>query len=312
MRYPSNRRVKLALGAGAALAALVASSGCDLQEDRHRARRAAVHAEVRRLPRPHRGRNQRRRRPQPGPRLRGRPRLGHGPGRDRGGRRVADHEPRPASEDVKVYMPANLVEGEDAATSPPTSPASPACPGSSPEFIAPEFFATNCGGCHTLSAAGTTGTVGPSLDDVLPGQSPGQVFPSRSPTPRPSSPPGFPRRRDARQIRWNPHPRAAAAARPLPAAVGRGRRQLAGRRPALARASESGSEPSRRQVCSSPTPSTLLRRAAPVPTSTPASPLISTAAATARPAPAAANIISTRKASASLRKGFRGRCCSMP
>ncbi len=44
-----------------------------------------------------------------------------------------------------------------------------------PEFIAPEFFATNCGGCHTLSEAGTTGTIGPNLDDVLPGQSPMQV-----------------------------------------------------------------------------------------------------------------------------------------
>jgi mono/diheme cytochrome c family protein len=27
-----------------------------------------------------------------------------------------------------------------------------------------ELFADNCGGCHTLSAAGTTGSVGPSLD----------------------------------------------------------------------------------------------------------------------------------------------------
>ena len=29
-------------------------------------------------------------------------------------------------------------------------------------------FTTNCGGCHTLSDAGTTGTVGPNLDDVKP------------------------------------------------------------------------------------------------------------------------------------------------
>jgi mono/diheme cytochrome c family protein len=29
-----------------------------------------------------------------------------------------------------------------------------------------EIFVDNCGTCHTLSAAGTTGTVGPSLDGV--------------------------------------------------------------------------------------------------------------------------------------------------
>ena len=29
-----------------------------------------------------------------------------------------------------------------------------------------ELFADNCGGCHALSAAGTTGSVGPSLDDA--------------------------------------------------------------------------------------------------------------------------------------------------
>ena len=29
-------------------------------------------------------------------------------------------------------------------------------------------FTSNCGGCHTLSDAGTSGTVGPNLDDVKP------------------------------------------------------------------------------------------------------------------------------------------------
>jgi mono/diheme cytochrome c family protein len=29
-----------------------------------------------------------------------------------------------------------------------------------------EVFVANCGSCHTLSDAGTTGTIGPSLDDV--------------------------------------------------------------------------------------------------------------------------------------------------
>jgi mono/diheme cytochrome c family protein len=31
-----------------------------------------------------------------------------------------------------------------------------------------EVFVSNCGGCHTLSAAGTSGTTGPNLDDLQP------------------------------------------------------------------------------------------------------------------------------------------------
>lgn len=31
-----------------------------------------------------------------------------------------------------------------------------------------EIFATRCGSCHTLAAAGTEGTVGPVLDDLRP------------------------------------------------------------------------------------------------------------------------------------------------
>jgi mono/diheme cytochrome c family protein len=33
-----------------------------------------------------------------------------------------------------------------------------------------DLFASTCGGCHTLAAAGTTGTVGPNLDDLQPDQ----------------------------------------------------------------------------------------------------------------------------------------------
>jgi mono/diheme cytochrome c family protein len=32
---------------------------------------------------------------------------------------------------------------------------------------AKEIFATNCGACHTLAAAGTDGVVGPNLDELL-------------------------------------------------------------------------------------------------------------------------------------------------
>jgi mono/diheme cytochrome c family protein len=33
------------------------------------------------------------------------------------------------------------------------------------------FVSTGCGGCHTFTAAGTTGTVGPDLDKFLQGKS---------------------------------------------------------------------------------------------------------------------------------------------
>jgi mono/diheme cytochrome c family protein len=85
--------------------------------------------------------------------------------------------PRPASpEQTDVYMPANLVEGDDLRDVAAYVASVAGVPGiQPPEFVAPEFFATNCGGCHTLAQAGTTGTVGPNLDQVLQGQSPAQI-----------------------------------------------------------------------------------------------------------------------------------------
>lgn len=85
--------------------------------------------------------------------------------------------PREASpEDVSVYMPANLVEGQDAEDVAAYVASVAGVPGiEAPEFVAPEYFATNCGSCHALSAAGTTGNIGPNLDDVLPGQTANQI-----------------------------------------------------------------------------------------------------------------------------------------
>jgi len=90
--------------------------------------------------------------------------------------------PRPASpENTSVYMPANLVEGEDAEAVAAYVASVAGVEGiEAPEFIASEFFATNCGGCHVLSAAGTTGNIGPSLDDVIPGQTAAQISESIS------------------------------------------------------------------------------------------------------------------------------------
>ena len=82
-------------------------------------------------------------------------------------------------------MPADIFEGQDAedvatyvasvagldANGQPIDPANP------PEPTPPEggetdgkaiFASAGCGGCHTLEAAGSSGTVGPNLDDAQP------------------------------------------------------------------------------------------------------------------------------------------------
>jgi mono/diheme cytochrome c family protein len=51
---------------------------------------------------------------------------------------------------------------------PPTTTAEQ--PSGSPEAGKTVFQASGCGGCHTFSAAGTTGTIGPDLDEVLAGK----------------------------------------------------------------------------------------------------------------------------------------------
>jgi cytochrome c2 len=73
------------------------------------------------------------------------------------------------------YMPANLVEGQDAedvaayvasvagipGIQPPQAPGGPGG----------QVYANNgCGACHTFAAAESAGTVGPNLDEVIPGQ----------------------------------------------------------------------------------------------------------------------------------------------
>ena len=81
-------------------------------------------------------------------------------------------------------MPANIVEGQDAddvatyvasvagvdASGKPMDPANPPKPeppGGSTDGKA-IFESAGCSGCHTLAAAGSNGTVGPSLDDAKP------------------------------------------------------------------------------------------------------------------------------------------------
>jgi mono/diheme cytochrome c family protein len=84
--------------------------------------------------------------------------------------------PRPATpQQTDVYMPAKLVTGNDLDDVAAYVASVAGVPGVKPPvFAPPDFFATNCGGCHTLAAAGTTGTTGPNLE-MIKGQSPTEI-----------------------------------------------------------------------------------------------------------------------------------------
>jgi len=77
-----------------------------------------------------------------------------------------------------AYEPADSLEGNYLAAyiagvagvpgvEPPIPPDAP--PG------AQVFLAQGCGSCHTMAAAGATGSVGPNLDEVIPNQNPADV-----------------------------------------------------------------------------------------------------------------------------------------
>jgi mono/diheme cytochrome c family protein len=91
--------------------------------------------------------------------------------------------PRFEDPDSPAYMPANLVEGEDAADVAAYVAEYAGVPGVEPP-IPPDagpgaevFLTQGCGSCHTLAELGdvATGTIGPNLDEVIPGQSPKEV-----------------------------------------------------------------------------------------------------------------------------------------
>ena len=186
--------MKYLLGAAVAAAALVALTGCDLQEKAdtergeqlftqkcgscHALTAAGTNADI-------------------GPNLDYAFQQARASGMDQdtieGVVSAQIENPRPASpEDTDVYMPENLVEGEDADDVAAYVASVAGVPGiKPPAFVASEFFSTNCGGCHTLGAAGTTGTVGPNLDQNLPGMSAAQISESIT-DPGAEVTPGFP------------------------------------------------------------------------------------------------------------------------
>jgi mono/diheme cytochrome c family protein len=88
--------------------------------------------------------------------------------------------PRPSTDNPKISMPANLVEGGDVADVAAYVGSVAGVPGIKPP-VAPggpggQVFANNgCGSCHILKAAASSGTTGPDLDKVLAGQSPSDI-----------------------------------------------------------------------------------------------------------------------------------------
>lgn len=91
--------------------------------------------------------------------------------------------PRVEDPDSPAYMPADLVEGQDAADVAAYVAEYAGVPGVEPP-IPPDagpgaevFLTQGCGSCHTLAELGdvATGTVGPNLDEVIPGQTPKEV-----------------------------------------------------------------------------------------------------------------------------------------
>ena len=88
--------------------------------------------------------------------------------------------PRKVDEADPSYMPAGILEGDDArdvaayvgnvAGVPGIEP--PLAPGGEGGQV---FANEGCGTCHVLAASESTGNVGPNLDDVLPSQDPAMI-----------------------------------------------------------------------------------------------------------------------------------------
>jgi mono/diheme cytochrome c family protein len=88
--------------------------------------------------------------------------------------------PRPSIGNPASYMPPHIAEGTDADDIAAYVGKYAGVPGAAPPEVeggaGAQVFANNgCGGCHTLAAANAGGTVGPDLDEVLPGQQESEI-----------------------------------------------------------------------------------------------------------------------------------------
>jgi mono/diheme cytochrome c family protein len=90
--------------------------------------------------------------------------------------RAQVENPRPSNDNPAVSMPADVVTGQDLEDVAAYMARYAGVPGAAPPKVpggpgAQVFASKGCGGCHTLAAANSGGTIGPNLDEVLPGQS---------------------------------------------------------------------------------------------------------------------------------------------
>ncbi len=84
--------------------------------------------------------------------------------------------PRPVTANTAVSMPPDIVEGQDLIDVAAYVGEYAGVPGAAPPRVpggpgAQVFANKGCGGCHTLAEANAGGSVGPNLDEALPGQS---------------------------------------------------------------------------------------------------------------------------------------------
>jgi len=152
----------------------------------------ALHADLRELPHPDRRRTTANIGPQPRLRLQAGARQ---PGWTRTPSRVSSNSSRAPRGRPRPRRPVSTCPGTPGGRRPQrrrvgTWPASPECRASSRRSSSHSvFFASNCGGCHTLSQAGTTGTNRPEPRPDAAGHERRPRSRSRSAIPTPRSPP---------------------------------------------------------------------------------------------------------------------------
>lgn len=78
---------------------------------------------------------------------------------------------------AQLYMPEKIFEGSDAQDVAAYVASVAGVEGIEPPPLGDgqDIFTSSCGTCHVLGAAGTAGTVGPNLDEVLAGQDPATI-----------------------------------------------------------------------------------------------------------------------------------------
>jgi mono/diheme cytochrome c family protein len=88
--------------------------------------------------------------------------------------------PRPSNGNPAASMPANTASGSDLDNIAAYLGKYAGVPGAKPPEVeggagAQVFASSGCGSCHTLAAANAGGTIGPDLDEVLPGQKEAEI-----------------------------------------------------------------------------------------------------------------------------------------